>query len=61
MKKILEFFQDAAGQFSSKRLFALACFVIAVVALFMGRPVADFAPFLAAAVVVFVGQAATGT
>ena len=61
MRKLGEFLQDAMGDFSSKRLFALACFVIATVALFQGRPLTEYGPFLAAAVAVFIGQAATGT
>jgi hypothetical protein len=61
MKKIVEFFQDAAGQFSSKRLFALACFVVAVVLAFRGRDIALIAAFLAPATAVLSVQAATGT
>ena len=58
---MMQFLKDGDGQLSSKRLFGLACFGVAVAALFMGRPVVEFSPFLAAAVTVFIAQAATGT
>ena len=61
MNRLAEFFQGPSGQYSSKRLFAFACFAVAVVLVFRGADNATIGVFLAPAVAALITQAATGT
>lgn len=58
--KLLEFLQGPKNELSSKRLFGLVCLVCAIVFAAVGKEVSA-GEFLAAASVVFLGQAATKT
>lgn len=55
------FLKDKDGNWSSKRLFALSSFAVAIVLAFMGRDTATVSVFMGAATAVFVGQAISRT
>jgi hypothetical protein len=61
MKRIFEFFQDSNDQYSSKRLFALASFGVAIGLAFSGRDSTTVSIFMGAATAVFLGQAISKT
>ena len=61
MGNLFQFLKDADGQFSSKRLFALGAFVVAVVLAFQGRDLMLVGAFLTPAMAVLLGQAITGS
>ena len=62
LRRPLEFLQDPKGEYSSKRLFGLACFGVAIALAFMpGSNTNNVAIFMAGATAVFIAQAASGT
>ena len=61
VKRPLEFLQNPQGEYSSKRLFGLAAFIVAIFLAFMGRDAAVVAVFRGAATGVFIAQAASGS
>jgi hypothetical protein len=55
--KVFEFFQGPNGEYSSKRLFALASFVVAIALAVQGKPAEVVAIFNGSAVAVFLASA----
>jgi len=58
--KISQFLKDPQGDLSSKRLFGIGCFVVAVVAAFTIQNEMVVGSFLAAASTVFIAQSIKG-
>ena len=61
MKRLGEFFQEPEGYYSSKRLVAIASFVVAVVLAFQVRDLSVVGTFLGLTTAILVGQAITKT
>jgi hypothetical protein len=52
---------DQNGDISSKRVFALACFIVATIGFFQGKAAPELSVFMGAAAAVFIGQAISKT
>jgi hypothetical protein len=50
-----------AGDISSKRIFGLACFIVATIGFFQGKLAPELGVFMGAATLVFIGQAISKT
>lgn len=61
MKRLSEFLQEPEGYYSSKRLVALASFVVAVILAFQRRDLGVVGTFLGLTTAILVGQAFTKT
>lgn len=59
--KIPSMISDGEGGVSSKRVFAIGCFIVAAIGFFMGKAAPEIGVFMAAATAVFLGQAITKT
>lgn len=57
----MSFLQDDKGNWSSKRFYALACFIVGTVLAFINGDPIVVGIFLAASTSVFIGQAVTHT
>jgi hypothetical protein len=58
--KIMQFLKDPQGDLSSKRLYGIACFIVATVIAFTIQNEVLTASFLASASAVFIAQSFTG-
>lgn len=61
MDKLLSIFNGPNGEISSKRIFAMACFVVATIGFFMGKGATEIGVFMGAATAVFIGQVISKT
>ena len=61
MKRLGEFLQEPEGYYSSKRLVAIAAFVVAVIFAFQKRDLSVVGTFLGLTTAILVGQAITKT
>lgn len=60
-EKLASAFKGPNGDVSSKRIFAMASFIVAAIGLFLGKGAPEIGVFMAAATAVFLGQAITKT
>jgi len=58
--KLMQFLQDPKGDMSSKRLFGIGCFIVAIVIAFTTQNEMALGSFLAAASTVFIAQSIKG-
>jgi len=58
--KIMQFLKDPQGDLSSKRLYGIGCFIVAIVLAFVKGDAVLAGSFLAGASAVFIAQSFTG-